>query len=121
MADLVSATAGAWLCTLCAAIGGVTAPILVRDWFGHAGVCGIIYALVGGLMATMLLGVFAGTLILPVFGTMFGPLLVLTASIAKPWFLLPWVISLKGLHSAMVEYRAEQDTIYRWLPRIDTT
>ncbi|MEM9436588.1 MAG: hypothetical protein AAGA15_06065 [Pseudomonadota bacterium] len=121
MADLVSPKAGEWICTLCAALGGMAAPVLVRDWFGYRGVSGVIYALVGGIMATMLLGVFAGTFILPVFGTMFGPLLILTASIGKPWFLVPWAIALKGLHIAMIEYREEQDTIYRWLPRIDTT
>lgn len=119
MVEFAGPVAGEWLCAICAALGAIISGLVMRHRFGHSGIAGGFSAAGGALVATLLLGVVAGTFVLPIFGTMFGPWLVVSAVLNKPWLVLPWLLALYGLHLAMSEYRTEQDSIFRWLPRVD--
>ena len=121
MDELVGVTAGNWLSTALAALGALLAAIILRESFGRPGVWGACQAIVSGAVATCLMGIIAGTMLLPVYGTMFGPWLIIVTIIVKPWLMVPWSLTLYGFHKARAEYAAEQDTIYRYVPKIDAT
>lgn len=117
----VGPTAGDWILVLCAAAGAVIGTLLMRQRFGGRGLRGGLNAVLAGFLATFLMGIVAGTLVLPIFGTMFGPWLILTTVLMKPWLLLPWTLSLFGLHLAAQEYRDEQDSVFNFVPEFDAT
>ena len=121
MKEIVGPAAGDWISTLFAAAGALLAILMLRDRFGEAGCTGAARAVLGALATTIVLGIIAGTLTLPVYGTMFGPWLVLTVTISKPWLAMTWALSLYGVHLAMAEYKFERDSIHRWIERANTT
>ncbi|MEL6690072.1 MAG: hypothetical protein AAFP28_07110 [Pseudomonadota bacterium] len=121
MDELVGVTAGNWLSTALAALGALLAVIILRESFGRPGFWGACQAIVSGGVATCLMGIIAGTMLLPVYGTMFGPWLIIVTIIVKPWLMVPWSMALYAFHLARAEYAAEQDTIYRYVPKIDAT
>ncbi|MEM1233707.1 MAG: hypothetical protein AAGH70_06235 [Pseudomonadota bacterium] len=117
----VGPTAGGWISALCAAAGAIIGTLLMRQRFGGRGLQGGLNAVLAGLLATFLMGIVAGTLVLPIFGTMFGPWLILTTVLAKPWLSLPWLLSLYALNLAMKEYRDERDSVFNFVPEFDAT
>ena len=121
MVDVMGANVARWVLALASAAGACIAGAALRQRFGHPGKAGLIKALTGALIATLTLGIAAGTLVLPIFGTMFGPWLVAVTIVTKPWMVLPWLAALYGFHAAFMAYRAEQETIYRFVSRIDAT
>ena len=121
MDELVGVTAGNWLSTILAASGALLAAIILRESFGRPGLLGAGQAFVSSCVATCLMGIIAGTFLLPVFGTMFGPWLIITTLIVKPWLALPWALALFGFHLARSEYDRERETIFRYVPKIDAT
>ena len=114
MTALFGASVGEWFSALAGAVGGASGGGLMRDRFGQPGALGGLSAVLGVFLATMLLGIVAGTLVLPLFGTMFGPWLIVVTTVETPWILLPWVIALFGLHLAMKSYVREQATLDGW-------
>ncbi|MEM1375054.1 MAG: hypothetical protein AAGF78_11810 [Pseudomonadota bacterium] len=118
---LVGPTAGDWILAMCAAAGALIGTLLMRARFGERGLRGALNAVFAGFVATFLMGIVAGTLVLPIFGTMFGPWLILTTAMTKPWLLLPWSLSLFGMHLAAMEYRDERDSVFNFVPEFDAT
>ena len=88
-----------WL-TIAAGLGAVAAAFFVRASFGKPGDYGSIIACAGIVNATLLLGIVAGTLLLPVFGTIFGPWLLMAHTFEGHHAILPWALSLYALHLA---------------------
>ena len=113
MDELVGVAAGNWLSTILAASGALLAVIILRAHFGHPGLYGAVKAVVVGCISTCLMGVIAGTFLLPVFGTMFGPWLMITTLIVKPWLALPWALALFAFNVARREYDRERESIFR--------
>lgn len=121
MVEIVGPEIGGMMSVGASFFGGLGSAILVRDRLGREGTRGVLSAIAGGVLATALLGIIAGTIVLPIFGTMFGPWLVLMTAATKPWYVLPWIASLYGMHKARRSYLAEQETLFRYVPRIDAT
>ncbi|MEO0678226.1 MAG: hypothetical protein AAFZ02_11785 [Pseudomonadota bacterium] len=107
-------SAGLWYATLSAGFSATAVAYGVRRNFGHPGTGGALWSVFFSIVATCVLGIVAGSFILPVFGTMFGPWFMILAVLKTPLLALPWALSLYGLHLAGKEYVAEQATAFRW-------
>ena len=81
-------------------------------WFGHAGAGGWANAVIGSLAISGIGSVVAGSLILPIYGTMFGPLQLITTMIDKPLLALSWLGMLICAHGLLVSWRSERDSIF---------
>lgn len=84
------------------ALSGGISLFIARGWIGSAGALGFARACVGAIAVAIIGAVIAGTLIVPVYGTFYGPFLLLSAFIAKPWLALAWFAALLGAHHLMV-------------------
>lgn len=98
------------------AIGAPVGAFLGRDWFGHPGHAGILRASAGVLIVSFLASVVAGTLALPLYGTMFGPFSMIVTMVGSPMLAVIWVSMLLGAHLLVGVYRRERETIFE--PRI---
>ncbi|MEL6913327.1 MAG: hypothetical protein AAFP13_02375 [Pseudomonadota bacterium] len=121
MVEIAGPGIGGVLSALASCAGGLGSAFFLREHFGHGGTLGIVTVLAGGFFATALLGIIAGTILLPIFGTMFGPWLILLTAVTKPWLAAPWLWALFRMHQAREAYLVERETIFRRLPRIDPT
>lgn len=102
--------------------GGIALPLavwLLRGQIGHAGWDGAIRATIAFWAAVPLVGLIGGTLLLPLHGTMFGPLGLVATLIAHPPLAALWVASFAGTHLMAMAWRDERDSIFRvTLPRV---
>jgi hypothetical protein len=87
-------------------LAGAIAILYLRDCFGHPGLVGHFRAISGMVGAALLAMVVAGTLSLPVYGTMFGPLMALTVLVAVPSVIVVWCLSLAVAHLLLRPVRA---------------
>jgi hypothetical protein len=101
----------AWI-ILAAALGGICALWVLRARFGHPGLSGVHQALIGGLGISLLGPVIAGTLALPIYGTMFGPFTLAVILAGTPFLALCWVSALALVHHLMMARVAERDSIF---------
>ncbi len=77
-----------------------------RHFFG-------VYAAVSSIASVLLAGVIGGTIALPVFGTMFGPWLLVVTFVQAPVLLLPVTVALWAFHISYQRYRDERETIFQ--------
>lgn len=89
---------------------------LNRGRFGWPGWRGWMIMAGGALMVTLFAPVAAGTLVLPIYGTMFGPLALTVTLLRRPLLALLWFGTLIAAHRLCTLYRAERATIFS--PRV---
>ena len=90
--------------------GMLGAGIAYRTGEGHLGLPGWkggIRAVAAGVWITLAGAAIGGTLALPFYGTMFGPLLVIVTMIEVPALFALWCIALLGAHKIMYDLRYE--------------
>lgn len=102
----------AWL-ALGGGVGTVLSVHLTRDGFGRPGMWGGVQAILSACIATLAAGVIGGTIALPIFGTMFGPWLLVVSFVQAPLLFVPWAGGLLMIHWAYAKFRAERETIFR--------
>lgn len=98
------------------AAGAVAALWHLRDRFGLPGLAGAGQAALAALILTLGAAIVAGTLILPPWGTMFGPFLMLVSLVAVPILGLCWLAALAAAHLLHKTLRDERETIFRPRP-----
>ena len=81
-------------------------------WLGHPGPRGWISAVIGAVLVSGIGSVVAGSLILPIYGTMFGPLQLMTTMIAYPLLGVVWFGMLICAHGLLVPWRSERESIF---------
>lgn len=81
------------------ALSGGIGLMLARGWMGLEGVLGVLRALVGSVAIAIMAAMIAGLLIDPLFGVVYGPVLLLTEFLAKPWLAVAWVVVAMGAHA----------------------
>lgn len=84
------------------ALSGVLALLLARGWMGAEGILGACRAVVGGVAIALISATIAGLLIDPLLGVVYGPILVVTEFIDKPWLAGAWMIGAAGAHVLLV-------------------
>ena len=94
------------------AVGAVFAVYLGRKWLGHNGVEGVRGLAMAIPVTTFVAALVGGTLVLPFYGTMFGPLALVGTFIDKPLLLLLWIATLFGANLAHGIHRRERETIF---------
>jgi len=90
------------------AISGGVSLYFANGWMGNAGMLGIARAIVGSVAITVMASVLAGTLTVPFDGTLYGPLVVLSAFIATPWIAAIWFAATFGAHYLMSTLEEER-------------
>lgn len=93
-------------------IGGMSTLFLSGDRLGQRGGKGALRALAGGIWITFFGALIGGTLALPVYGTMFGPFIVMVTFLGAPMLALLWVFNLLGIYLMMGTYQRERDSIF---------
>jgi len=81
-------------------------------WFGHAGTKGWLTASAGALLASGIGAVIGGTLILPFYGTMFGPFQLIMLIVQDPILGVVWFGMLACAHGLLRQWRLERDSIF---------
>jgi len=89
---------------------------LNRGRFGWPGPGGWLAAAGGVARVTVLAPVAVGTLVLPLYGTMFGPLALAVTCLERPELALLWFGALVAAHRLCGPHRAERATIFRPRP-----
>ncbi|MBW7921977.1 MAG: hypothetical protein H3C51_07740 [Rubellimicrobium sp.] len=106
---------GGWrdLWRLVAGFAGTTGLLwLNRGRFGWPGWRGWMVMAGGALMVTLFAPVAVGTLVLPLYGTMFGPLALTVTFLRSPALAALWVVTLVVGHRLSMTYRRERATIF---------
>lgn len=93
---------------LSGAVSGAVALYIARGWMGALGAFGFARALVGSVAIALVASVVAGTLTVPVGGTVYAPLVMVSAFIAKPWIAALWFAGTLGAHYLMSALQDER-------------
>ncbi|MGR3433719.1 MAG: hypothetical protein ACU0CO_02330 [Shimia sp.] len=96
------------------AAAGAAGALIAAPFAAHHVTRGPARAIVAGVAFALMLGVIGGSMVLPVFGTMFGPFLIVGTVFSAPWLHLPLVLALIGLARAQRRLEAERDTLHVW-------
>jgi hypothetical protein len=103
-------------------LGSLCALYIGRDWFGHRGLRGTLKAVAGILSISFMGTIIGGTLALPFYGTMFGPMMFGVTLAAYPVLALIWLNALVAAHLLFMIWRREiwcreRDSSFERLPR----
>ncbi len=91
------------------ALGGL---YMARGWFGYCGLRGHIHAVCGVLVISFVGPLIGGTLALPFYGTMFGPMMFGLTLISNPILGLLWLGTLFAAHALIKSWRRERETLF---------
>ena len=91
------------------ALGVCLALRICRERFGMKGV---MEAAIGMGLITIIGPIIVGTLALPIYGTMFGPMTLAIIFWVAPVTAVLWFISLTGVHFLVRKWREERDSIF---------
>ena len=94
------------------ALGGMIALFLSGDRMGQSGRTGIMRAVAGAIWVTFIGALIGGTLGLPLYGTMFGPFIVVVTLFGAPILAMLWAFNLLGIHFLLASYQRERDSIF---------
>ena len=98
-------------------IGACVGLFLGRSCLGHGGWRGAFCMLRGGIVVTFAAAIVGGSLALPLYGTMFGPLLLGMTLWGHPILGAIWVAMLLGAHALFRSFRRERQVFLDRLPR----
>ena len=97
-----------WL-AISGAIGASAALFYCRKYFGQADLFGMAKVVIGIAFVSLGAAFIAGTLALPIYGTMFGPLAMLSTFYAHPILAYVWGTALLGVNAAYAHRNREQN------------
>lgn len=100
-----------WI-VLCAGLGAVTALFLSGDRMGQGGPWSAARALAGAIWVSIVGAIIAGTLALPLYGTMFAPFSLVITLATSPVIALIWAAHLLGIHILLGIFQRERDSIF---------
>ncbi len=94
-------------------VGAASGLFIGRRWLGHRGFNGILRALAGMLVISFTGSLVGGTLSLPIYGTMFGPLALAVTLYENTMTLGFWLFTLAVTHVLFLVYRSERETLFQ--------
>ncbi len=98
--------------TLAGLAGGFVGLRLTEHLFGHPGAWGLLRAIGGLVLICFTAPIVAGSLALPLYGTMFGPFMFGTTVFAVPLLGLIWAGTLLAVHLCLAPWRRERDSLF---------
>ena len=93
-------------------IGSMAGLYIAGSWFGHRGWNGLIKALAASVWVSFVGSLIGGTLMLPLYGTMFGPFTLAVTLSTRPIFAILWFANLFGAHLMLTYWQRERDSIF---------
>ncbi len=93
-------------------LGGMIALFLSGDRLGQSGSRGALRGVAGAIWVTFIGALIGGTLSLPLYGTMFGPFIVVVTLAGAPLLAMLWAFNLFGVHVLLGQYQRERDSIF---------
>ncbi len=93
-------------------IGSMTGLYLAADRFGHSGWRGFVNALAASVWVSFVSSLIGGTLMLPLYGTMFGPFTLAITLSTQPVFAILWFANLFCAHLLLTYWKRERDSIF---------
>lgn len=97
-----------WI-VIAGALGAAAALRFALPWFGTSS----LWLTAGGIgLVTFVAPIVAGTLALPIYGTMFGPMTLALILVASPVTALLWIATLLGVDRLVRKWNAERDSIF---------
>ncbi len=93
-------------------LGGMIALFLSGDRMGQSGSLGVMRGVAGAIWVTFIGALIGGTLGLPLYGTMFGPFIVVVTLMGAPILAILWAFNLLGVHFLLAMYQRERDSIF---------
>lgn len=90
-------------------VGAVSGIYLSRHRLGRTGIA---TPALGITMAGLYGSIVAGTLALPLYGTMFGPFTLLVIFVASPFVAVLWLMNMTMVHLLFRSWHAERDSIF---------
>ena len=106
-----------WTMIACG-MGAAMALFYGRDRMGQPGRKGFMKALFASLWISFTGSLIAGTLSLPFYGTMFGPMSLIVAFVGNPILGVLWFLNLIGAHILLSSYQSERNSIYERIDRL---
>jgi hypothetical protein len=98
--------------TLAGLAGGFAGLRFTEHFFGHPGAWGVLRAIGGIILICFTAPIIAGSLALPLYGTMFGPFMFGTTIFAVPLLGLIWAGTLLAVHLCLAPWRRERDSVF---------
>jgi len=89
-------------------LGGALALYSARGWLGLPGALGWARAVVGAIAAALIAAVIAGTLIMPIYGTFYAPVMLATKFVELPLLAVGWFATILGAHHLMTRLTNER-------------
>lgn len=93
-------------------LGGAFALYAARGWLGLRGVLGWIRAAIGGMAAALIASVIAGSLIMPLYGTFYAPVMLATKFMELPILAAGWFAAIFVAHYLMTALKEERSWEY---------
>ena len=93
-------------------VGGALSLYAARGWLGGLGGFGFARALIGATAAALIAAIIAGSLIMPVYGTFFAPVMLATEFAANPLLAIGWYAAMLVAHflmTVLTRERTQQD------------
>jgi len=97
-----------WVVMSCC-LGTTAALHVMRHRIGRRGAIGAILSLAG---VSLLAGLIGGSLAMPLYGTMFGPFLLVVTLAGQPLLALLWCINLGAVRVLLCRWQGERDSIF---------
>lgn len=94
------------------AVGSMVGLYMAGQRFGHPGWRGMLNALVASVWVSFVSSLVGGTLMLPLYGTMFGPFTLAITLANQPLFAVLWFANLFGAHLMLTYWQRERDSIF---------
>ncbi len=92
--------------------GAGAGMFLWRDRLGRRGGLWLVRALAGTVLVSVLGAVIAGTLALPLYGTMFGPFTLAVTLAGSPLLAVLWGVTQVSSHMLLRQFHDERDSIF---------
>lgn len=94
------------------ALGSMAGLYLAGQKFGQPGLKGMLMAIIASIWVSFMGSLVGGSLMLPLYGTMFGPFTLAMTLAAKPLFAVLWFANLFGAHLLLTYWQRERDSIF---------
>ena len=99
-----------WI-VLSGAIGSGCALYLAGGRIGQSGAIGFLRGCIAAIWISTVGAIIAGTLALPLYGTMFGPFVVIVTLLGQPLLAVFWFANLLAAHILVLTWRKERNSI----------
>lgn len=100
-----------WI-VLAAGLGAMLALFLAGDRVGHHGPWTMLRAVSGLIWVSLVGAIIAGTLSLPLYGTMFAPFTLVVTLATSPVIAVIWAVHMLAVNVLMAIYRSERDSVF---------